>query len=207
MFENESEENERGQVGIGTLIVFIAMVLVAAIAAGVLVNTAGFLQNTAEQSGEESVEQVTNRVQVVSSYGVVGNSDDVKTVKLTVRSSAGSGDIDMEQATVNYLSDDTVSNLAYAGNAEADIAADGSDFAVVPVRNPGGALPVFTDDGDRANIVINTAALESDVASGKLEAGEEVKLEITTETGDKTVVRFTVPDSLAGKSEDDPVSL
>lgn len=207
MFENESDENERGQVGIGTLIVFIAMVLVAAIAAGVLVNTAGFLQNTAEQSGEESVEQVTNRVQVVSSYGVVGNSEDVKTVKLTIRSSAGSGDIDMEQATVNYLSDDTVSNLAYAGNAETDISADGSDFAIVEVRNPGGALPVFTDDGDRANIVIDAAALEADVASGKLEAGEEVKLEITTKTGDKTVVRFTVPDSLAGKTSGDPVAL
>lgn len=59
-------ENERGQVGIGTLIVFIAMVLVAAIAAGVLIDTAGFLQENAENTGEQSQAQVTDRL-VVSS--------------------------------------------------------------------------------------------------------------------------------------------
>ena len=62
-------DNERGQVGIGTLIVFIAMVLVAALAAGVLINTAGLLQSQAEATGEESSEQVTDRVQVSSVSG------------------------------------------------------------------------------------------------------------------------------------------
>jgi flagellin-like protein len=68
MFE---ERTDRGQVGIGTLIVFIAMVLVAAIAAGVLINTAGFLQTQSEQTGQQSSAQVTDRLEPVSKTGNV----------------------------------------------------------------------------------------------------------------------------------------
>ena len=64
-----SNEEDRGQVGIGTLIVFIALVLVAAIAAGVLINTADLLQGQAQQTGQESTEQVTNNVNVISASG------------------------------------------------------------------------------------------------------------------------------------------
>ncbi|WP_394348800.1 archaellin/type IV pilin N-terminal domain-containing protein, partial [Halobellus captivus] len=94
MFEIFNED-ERGQVGIGTLIVFIAMVLVAAIAAGVLVNTAGFLQATAEDAGQESVDKVTNRVEVINQHGTVGSNEDIANITMTIRLAAGSGAVDM----------------------------------------------------------------------------------------------------------------
>ncbi|MFB6312245.1 MAG: archaellin/type IV pilin N-terminal domain-containing protein, partial [Salinirussus sp.] len=101
--------DDRGQVGIGTLIVFIAMVLVAAIAAGVLINTAGFLQSQSEETGEQSSQQVTDRVQAVSVLGIVGNAQDtdsgneVEELEINVKKSPGAGDIDLADATIHFI--------------------------------------------------------------------------------------------------------
>jgi archaeal flagellin N-terminal-like domain len=71
MFELPTNDDDRGQVGIGTLIIFIAMVLVAAVAAGVLINTAGLLESTASDTSADSQAQVSNQLAVVSAVGDV----------------------------------------------------------------------------------------------------------------------------------------
>jgi len=65
--------DDEGAIGIGTLIVFIAMVLVAAIAAAVLIDTAGNLQSRAKRTGEDAVDDVSGGIQVLT---VEGQYDD-----------------------------------------------------------------------------------------------------------------------------------
>ena len=131
-------DNERGQVGIGTLIVFIAMVLVAAIAAGVLINTAGLLQSQAEATGEESSEQVTDRVIVSSVAGIaIENTDDdlgdaetdnfdedeideLNIIELTTLRSPGAGDINLENAIVEVFAEGESETLTFLNSFEDD---------------------------------------------------------------------------------------
>lgn len=154
---------ERGQVGIGTLIVFIAMVLVAAIAAGVLLNTAGFLQSQAQQTGEESSAQVTNQLQVVSKTGVVttgtSSADDVNNL-LSIDGGSNTGTV-LEQADITAAESGTNGAETKLGNGDGDTItlSDGASGVTLTFttlnqsayevdKNSGGSFVVNIDDGE-----------------------------------------------------------
>jgi len=221
----DENDADRGQVGIGTLIVFIAMVLVAAIAAGVLVNTAGFLQATAEDAGQESVDKVTNRLDVVSQHGLVNGSSDktVDSLNLTVRLAAGSGAVSLEDTTIKYVSDSTARNLVYKNEtgdsgeslgtvskydtAVADEGLNKTEYTAVALDDDGDtSYPVLNGQADRFEIVINTSVVEGSGTNG-LSTGDSVELDITSRSGGSTQVILTMPQQLAGQDDNDPIPL
>jgi len=125
MFEFITSDDERGQVGIGTLIVFIAMVLVAAIAAGVLINTAGFLQSQAEATGQESTDLVSERIEAGEAVGIVGASDsELKSIKVRVSAAPGANEIDLGSTTIQAVGPNGQANLVFNSSD-----ADGTDLA------------------------------------------------------------------------------
>ena len=162
-------DTDRGQVGIGTLIVFIAMVLVAAIAAGVLINTAGLLQSQAEATGEESAEQVSDRVIVSTVTGVVGDNGDevndqlsegeVDRLKLTVARSPGAGDIDLTNSIVEVFANGQSGTLTFDDVAttdefelEDDDETDGNDYTTFGDESTGDGDFVLIDGFAVVNI-------------------------------------------------------
>ncbi|WP_269799187.1 archaellin/type IV pilin N-terminal domain-containing protein [Halorubrum aethiopicum] len=119
MFEFITNPEERGQVGIGTLIVFIAMVLVAAIAAGVLINTAGFLQSQAEATGQESTDLVSERIDVTSEVGIVGSeaNGELSEIRLSVSGAPGADQIDLTETTIQAVGPGGQENLVFTSSA------------------------------------------------------------------------------------------
>jgi len=181
MFEFATDD-ERGQVGIGTLIVFIAMVLVAAIAAGVLINTAGFLQTQAEATGEESTSQVSDRVQIVSQSGNVTDSQEVDKLQIILAKAPGAGNIDLNETSVELIGDDGQETFGIGdeGNASIDM------FS-------GDSTSVLIDNSDRAELEIT---LNSDIDYNVLSSGDRLSVTFTTAGGATTTTEIRVPTTL-----------
>ena len=219
-----SRGDPRGQVGIGTLIVFIAMVLVAAIAAGVLINTAGFLQTKSEETGQQSGQQVTNRLQVDAVVGTnlkpkpPSEHEYVGVVNVTVKKSPGASNVDLENATVQWIGSSGTYNLIATTVNSKSAATDGR-FNVTSFKDADGSKPVLNSPDDRMILTLdigeddtgyNTVGWtdeEGNLVSGdvefggvdtRLKEGQSVTLRITTKSGATTTESFTVPSTLSG---------
>ena len=197
MIRNKSTTKDRGQVGIGTLIVFIAMVLVAAIAAGVLINTAGLLQTQAEATGEETQEQVSDRIQIQGSTGQVDENDEIDEFSITVTKSPGAQDIDLKEVTYEIVTDGGVVTDVIEDDDEPE---SNDDLEVITAENNDDA--VITDRGDRYQIILDNDQFSEDGST--LEPGDSALVTLTTAAGASTITELRVPDSLV---ERDAVSL
>jgi len=190
------EINTRGQVGIGTLIVFIAMVIVAAIAAGVLINTAGLLQTQAEATGQETQEQVSDRLQVQSATGNVTEEFGdpvVDTINVTVTKAPGAGEIKLRNVTYEFVTDDTVET--------GQLGVDNSGVYIITSETRDNTI---TSQSDRYEVefYINVSTNDDDfnVLDSGLDGGDSVTLTLTTASGASTVEELRVPESLVDRS-------
>ncbi|MBX0286500.1 archaellin/type IV pilin N-terminal domain-containing protein [Haloarcula salinisoli] len=199
---NDQAPDDRGQVGIGTLIVFIAMVLVAAIAAGVLINTAGFLQSGAEATGQGASDATSNRIQVVSTTGTDLDNSTVGVVSLVVKAGPGASNIDLETTTVQWVGPNgsfyQLAENSTGGNPD-------GYFAVATVQDSDGSSPVLNDQEDRLKIQLELGEGDNETLidgaepfGSEIGEGESATIRITTASGSQTTEEILVPETISG---------
>lgn len=107
--------NKKAAAGVSHLILFISAILVAAIAAAVLVQTANHLQNTALRTGERAKEEISTMVETITLYATDGTDGDLEFWYQTVRVSPGSTGLKFNGTEIEFLWGDSSVTLDYNG--------------------------------------------------------------------------------------------
>jgi len=186
MFNTET----RGQVGIGTLIVFIAMVLVAAIAAGVLINTAGLLQAQAQSTGEETTSEVSDVVMIGSIVGSDATDDKtIDRVNATLRLASGAEGINISRAT--YTLETNGNATVVSGNPEEN------DFTVFYETLQGDfgseTQPILDEQGDRVLAKFNLTESSGIDGLNTLENSTRMQLVVQAPAGGSSYKSVQAP--------------
>lgn len=196
-----------GSIGIGAMIVFIGMVLVAGIAASVLIQTTMKLETQAMATSSETTDEVASGIAV---FDVLGYSsaygNDISKLAIGIRPRAGSNDIDLSQTFVEISNTDIKVVLNYTDSYFVDTN-DGQDdlftascfpdvgpmFGIIVVEDADGSIagptPVI-NRGDKVYLCVNTTSTFNDIAERV-----DVWGMIVPEEGSPGIIAFQTPAS------------
>jgi len=168
--------DNQAMVGIGTLIVFIAMILIAAVAASVLISTSETLQSRAKTVGSQTIREVSSGIAIES---IVGYTNPERTLieylALTIRPRAGSKDIDLRLCTLSVLYNN-LSELKIDENLVVEVNTDNKSVFYTPVES-----------GSNYTIIGNTTNSTFGVIS-LLDADNSVVNTLGMNTGDRVII-------------------
>jgi flagellin FlaB len=195
-----------GSIGIGAMIVFIAMVLVAGIAASVLIQTSTTLESQALLTGKETTAEVATGLSVVSIEGHKDGST-LDLLAITVRPRAGSEDIDLgetvieisDSATKNFL---TYDDTTYTGSTWIDgdlfrwanYTNDAIHFSIIVLEDADNSCSseatAVINSGDYVILGVNVSQ-----CFGGLSPRQDVWGMVVPEDGSPGVINFKCPPS------------
>jgi len=198
-------KNEKGAIGIETLIVFIAMVLVAAVSAAVLIQTVGYLQQKAMATGRETTKQVSSGIkvdQVLGYYDSAGSG--ISKIAVIVEPNTGGQPIDLSQVTVT-LSNGAKAAVLHYNSTYYDTLTTGGDiftstafpatgdyFGIIVLQDADGSIKATTptmNSGDRVALAINATA----VFTSAIPVNTHVYGQVKPEFGAPGIIDFTTP--------------
>ena len=178
--------NRKAEMGVGTLIIFISLLLVAAVAAGVLIQTAGSLQQQALSTGSQATGQISTNALALEVSATDGSNGDVDTFDMLMRLAPGSDSIRLDAATLSFSTTDSTQSILYNQTA---VNGTATHFAVEYLQEGANHQEGVLVAGDviRVQFVSSTAINQS----------ENVRINFIPQIGTATLVQFSLPDVIS----------
>ena len=179
--------NRRAEMGVGTLIIFISLLLVAAVAAGVLIQTAGSLQQQALSTGTQATGQISTNAVALEVSATDGTAGSINNFTMIMRLAPGSDPIRLDAATLSFSTSNTTQSYTYNDNTSET--GSTTEFTVNYMQTGAAHSPGVLVTGDV--IELNFLAIR------QIGQSENVRINFIPQIGTATLVQFALPDVIS----------
>ena len=100
-YQRTDRDVEAGSIGIGAMIVFIALILVAAVASTIIIKTAEELQQNAESTSDDTRKEISGKINILQV--MVNGSDGTDIDSLIVTAKVASGSMDVQVQDIEWV--------------------------------------------------------------------------------------------------------
>ncbi|MFH1721886.1 MAG: archaellin/type IV pilin N-terminal domain-containing protein [Candidatus Altiarchaeota archaeon] len=176
-------KGDKGLMGIGTLIIFIAVILVAAVAAAVLLSTSGSLQQQALSTGGETQAGVATGAEVFSVIATDGSSNsNIEYFEILLRLQPGSNTIKLNDSVISFDTSSTSQSINYGG---LDTTGSATIFNVTFLQNASDWQNHYVQKGDVIKIQFQS--------TNSIGESTPVSMSFIPRVGKKTDIQFKTP--------------
>ncbi|MFW6286197.1 MAG: hypothetical protein ACOC16_03680 [Nanoarchaeota archaeon] len=166
------------------------MILVAAVAAGVLIQTASSLQSKSLDVGRQSQEKITTDIEVIQVFAKATDDGNITNgadnVTLVVRLGSGSAPVKLEDLLLRFDTMTGTQSTTYSG----DDGFDTTEYGITYKINGSNHLDGYLNVGDLAEITFTYNSVDD------IEEGETATLRLLTKNGAVKPVQLTTPSAM-----------
>ena len=182
---------KKAEMGIGTLILFIAMILVAAIAAGVLIQTATNLQSKALETGSRSTRQISTAISTILLYGEDGSDGAIDDVFQNIKIVPGSEVVKLSDTLVSVDLANMSTDLVYSNASACDDNVSTGIFAAKYLKNGSEHLGGYISVGDVVQLCYGLPRSVSE--------DESIRVSVVPKIGSVMTIRTITPPAITTK--------
>ena len=189
-------------MGIGAMIIFIAMLVVAGIASSVIIQTMNSLQQQALLTGQETMRDISTGVRVTHISGYYDGSG-IDQLAIMLRTTAASEDVDLTYTTIKISDSGTEVILNYTTSVFSETVSGGlfgtlssdlltaTTYGIMVITDSDGSctsnIPAI-NNGDLVVLLVNTTACFSRISTRTTVFGN-----VIPEQGISGLISFTAP--------------
>ena len=222
-YQTVERNREAGSIGIGAMIVFIALILEAAVASTIIIKTAEELQQNAASTSDDTRKEISGKVNIIQILVNGTGTTDLASLIVTAKIASGSTDVQVQDIDWVIVCGGTngfgliTGNLGTTDSSGGAIAAaqkesvnadylDGSDYAATDELTAGTTFKFDINlDMNAANPNVASDGDSDDTEAGEAQCnasagvGETLELKMIVDGGGTTISELQIESITSGK--------